>query len=226
MKTFKTLRQIIEAVILTMFPMLFICVADFFIGNSLPAKIFIYFMAYLVSAVAIFCFDKYIGNIKCFRRYKKYEGRWIEIIPGFSRNISICKIYFKDGEYHFDGCNYEPVAGEPVKFQSEKFIISKSNEFFYISESNQKHRPEGFGKVFSISNSDNGFYTANGYFFDVCSTGVQTIHNTKMIKFEEKFYDSCLNIKRSENPKKFSDREIYEHVKEYIENNFNLEVPV
>ena len=31
MKTFKTLRQIIEAAILTMFPMLFICIADFFI---------------------------------------------------------------------------------------------------------------------------------------------------------------------------------------------------
>lgn len=226
MKTFKTLRQIIEAAILTMFPMLFICIADFFIVNSLYAKIFIYFVAYLVSAVAIFCFDKYISNFKCFRKYKNYEGRWIEIIPNFPRTISICKLHFKDGEYHFDGCNYDAESGEPVKFQSEKFILSKNDEFFYISGSNQQHRPEGFGKVFSISNTDMGYYTADGYFFDVCPTGGQTVHNTKMIKFEEKFYDSCLNIKRGENPEKFSDREIYDHVKEYVKKQFNLEVSV
>lgn len=171
----------------------------------------------------LFIYFKVIPRLKFLGVYGKYEGCWIEIIPDFPRSISICRIYYKDGEYHFDGTNYGLDNHDPVKFQSQKIVVSEKDEFFYISKSNQQHLPVGFGKVYCISNSNGEYYTANGYFVDVCSTGDSTMHNTKMIKFEEKFYNSFLVLKPGENPKKFTDKEIYDHVKDYIKSKYKTE---
>ncbi len=189
------------------------------------ANIVLLILSYLISAVVILLFNKQISKAKRYRTYKKYEGKWIEIIPGFSRSISICNLYFRNDGYHFDGANYSGKKGEPVHFKSKRFIENSKNDFYYITKNDSSvERFEGFGKIYALSDSDRGFYVGKGYFFDVSSKGDQKVHKTIMIKFDKRFYDHYLNLRRDENPLKFTDRDIYEHVIDYVEENYNLEV--
>lgn len=226
MKNLTNFKQLVNAMILAVAPMTIISIGRYIIGDDMLTitNIVLTIVAYLISGVCIFLINKLISNIKHFRQHKKYEGKWIEIIPNFSRNISVCKLYFKNDSYHFDGDNYGDDINNPVHFESREFIENKNNGFFYITKSNQIPRPEGFGKVFGISNSDEGFYKANGYFVDVSTEEKPTLHKTIMIKFDSNFYDRCLNLRRDENPENFSSREIYEHVKEYAKKYYNSEV--
>lgn len=229
MSELKNIKQIIVEIIISVLPMTITSIVHLLCGEkiSLGINIGLIIVSYLISAIAIFLFNKHIGKSKRFRTYKKYEGKWIEIIPGFSREISVCTLHFEHDGYHFDGVNYNGRREEPVNFKSKKFITNKKNDFYYITKNDYSvDRFEGFGKVYALSDSDRGFYIGKGYFFDVSSREEQKIHNTIMIKFDERFYDHNLEIKCGEDPSKFTDREIYEHIIDYVKRNYNLEAKV
>lgn len=225
MSEIKTLKQIVQAMILAIVPIIITEVPQLIFGK-IPSILNVPFLliAYIISAVVIFFFNKCIGKFKRFRKYKKYEGKWIEIIPGFPRSISVCNLYFKDNEYHFDGVNYGDLKNESVEFTSKKFIEAGSGEFYYITESNHVRKVEGFGKVFSFKKQHSKLMVAKGYFLDIAEK--ENIHVTKMIKYDENFYNTELKLNRDVHPENFTDREIYDSVKEYVENNYNLEVSI
>lgn len=222
MSKFKTICQVVQSLIFAAVPILTkTCYQKLFAGKlTTELNIIMLIFAYIISAVLIFLFNKYLNRLKCFRIYKNYEGWWIEIIPGFERQISVCSLVYENGEYHFDGVNFARTGVKNVNFTSKKFVDNGKTEFFYITEGSQSHRPEGYGKIHSISNKDEGYYKAHGYFFDVSSKEEQKKHKTIMIKFEKNFYDKYLNIPHGKDPEKFSAREIYECSKEYIENTY------
>ncbi|MBQ3518882.1 MAG: hypothetical protein IJA31_06145 [Clostridia bacterium] len=222
MNKFKILYQVIQSLVFAAVPLLTTISSQKLFGDdfTIGLNIIILIVAYVISAVLIFLVNKYLSRLKCFRLYKNYEGRWIEIIPGFEREISVCSLSYKNGEYHFNGENYASNNAKNVRFTSKKFIDNGETEFFYITEGSQSHRPEGYGKIHFISNKDEGYYKAYGYFFDVSAKDEQKQHKTIMIKFEKSFYDKYLNIPHGKDPEKFSDREIYEYSKEYIEKTY------
>ena len=229
MSEFKNVKQLIVEIIISVVPITITSIIHFVYGEILSFwfNFGLIVLSYLITGIAIFIFNRHIGKSKRYRIYKKYEGKWIEIIPGFSRGISVCHLHFEHDGYRFDGSNYRSPKGEPVNFKSKKFITNKKNDFYYITKNDHSiDRFEGFGKVYALSDSDRGFYVARGYFFDVSSHEEQKIHNTIMIKFDERFYDHYLDIKRDEDPSKFTDREIYEHVIDYVNENYDMEVPV
>jgi len=226
MNKFKILCQVVQSLLLAAVPLLTTKISSIIFGNRFTTEwnIIILIVAYIISAIFIFLFNIYFSRLKYFRIYKKYEGKWIEIIPGFEREISVCTLSYKNGEYHFDGENYANVGIKNVRFTSKKFIENGENEFFYITVGSQSHRPEGYGKIHSISNKDEGYFKAYGYFFDASAKDEHKLHKTVMVKFEKSFYDKYLNIPHGKDPEKFSDREIYECSKEYIKNTYcNLE---
>lgn len=225
MKDIKNIKEVASALIIAVVPIVVFSIASKIIGSEQSAleKSIVNVIAYLLCFIFIYLFNKFIVRIKQFRTFKKYEGRWIEIIPNFSRNISICKLEYKNGKYHFSGDSYGESINRSIHFESREFIEGSNNSFFYISKSNLVPSPEAFGKVFDFSNSDEGFYKASGYFVDVSSEENPTLHKTIMIKFDSDFYDYHLNLSRNKNPEVFSSREVYENVKEYVETHYDME---
>lgn len=228
MKKLDNLQNVAESMILAIIPVLITSLGRTILGDKLLtiANVSILVISYLVSAVCIYYFNKYISKIRYFRQYKEYEGKWVEIIPGFSREIAICTLQFKSDGYHFSGQNYQNSNSIPVTFESSKFIENGKKSFYYIIKCNLNHRPEGYGKISFISKTDEGYYKGNGYFFDVSALDDPEIHNTILIKFDKNFYSKVLKIPEYENPEKFTDRDIYNHVKEYVYENFLSEKKV
>lgn len=215
-------KKIIIDLFIALIPPFIISIGTYFAQRVLLMKnvsisitIILSLLAYVITAIIIF-----IYRTKTNRKYKEYEGRWIEIIPGFSRTISICNIEYKLDGYHFDGVNYDIYNNTHVIFKSKKFIASSSNEFYYITKNeNDLSNVEGYGKVFALSNAATGYYEGQGYFIDVSSGEEQKIQNTFMIKFDEKFYNR-LNIPHGENPDDYTERQVLEHVLEYVKENY------
>lgn len=228
MKNINNVQNVASSMILAVIPVIIISCGKAILGDKFLniANIILMTVSYFISAICIYFFNKHISKIKQFRKYKEYEGRWIEIIPDFSRKISICNLYFNDDGYHFDGFNYQDDIKRPVKFKSQKFIENGEDGFFYITKCDLIHRPEGYGKVSFISRSDEGYYKGKGYFLDVSVVEDPKIHNTIMIKFNSSFCNDCLNLHHYENPNEFSERDIYEHVKEYAKKYYDSEVTV
>ena len=108
MSNFKTIRQVVQSLVFAAVPILTkACYQELFADRlTTESNIIMLIVAYVISAILIFLFNKYLNRLKCFRIYKKYEGQWIEVIPGFERQISVCSLFYKNGEYHFDGVNF------------------------------------------------------------------------------------------------------------------------
>ena len=215
-------KKIINDLLIVFIPPLIITIGTYFAQSVLSLKnvsigitVMLSIIAYIVTAIIIF-----IYRTKTIRKYKEYEGRWIEIIPGFVRPITICHIEYKQDGYHFDGVNYDIKDYSNVKFSSKKFIASSRNEFYYITKNETDLRNvEGYGKVFALSNTANGYYEGQGYFIDVSSGIGQRIQNTYMIKFDEDFYDR-LNIPHGDDPNNYTDRDVLDHVLEYVRSHY------
>lgn len=224
MSEFKNVKELIVESLVSVAPIAIVALFRLWWGKSLSIwiEVGLIVLAYFLTAILVFLFNKYICERKKYRKYKKFEGRWIEIISGFPRYISICHLSFDNEGYHFYGSNYINEKEEPISFTSKKFIPNSEREFYYITKNdNSIERFEGYGKVYAISESCRGFFWAKGYFFDVSSNSEQKIHNTIMIKFDEKFYNNQLkNINRNVDPSKFTDLEVYNCVKDYVNDNY------
>ena len=127
--------------------------------------------------------------------------------------------------YHFDGRNYEIGSTESRDFSSRKLVGHGEKGFFYITKCAEAiNSPEGYGKAFSISNREEGFYKGKGYFFDVTDKESPQIMYTYMFKFEPNFYNNHIKIHPNDNPEKFSDEKIINAVRDYVKDIYNVDV--
>ena len=222
-------KQILNSVIIAIIPVILMMIAERHIPSDLYLnnKYVFNLIIYLISAIIIYLINTHLYKLKIFRDYKKYEGKWVEFIPDYSGEISICELTFTKDGYVYEGKNYRNGFENPLPFSSKEFVCHKKNEFYYVIESStysvDGYNPdEGFGKVVFDSNNTDGFYKGHGYFIDLWPKA-EEIKTTKMIKFDKNFWMNNLNLTNSMNPNKFTDREIYEQMQNYIKNRLEQE---
>ena len=109
------------------------------------------------------------------RKYKEYEGRWIQHIYNFTRPYTICTLEYEEGDYWFYGTNYSNNGGaDNISFNAQVIenihVIKKSdkNSFCFITDAhleiNSTLQARGFGEIeFNKANTHEG----SGYFYDV-----------------------------------------------------------
>lgn len=234
MKEYNRFASFVESAIGATAPTLIIAIVSYLRekeGVQIPLDLSIIIISYVISAVLIYFTNNRIARCRYFRPFKEYEGKWVQIIPGFKREIAVCTLSFdkKDG-YHFTGTNFGKTDRENVEFSSHRFVKNDEGGFFFVTSSNQNNRPEGFGKIHALSKNAKGFYSGVGYFFDVLPNNFTAddlpngfsadVHETIMIKFDEHFYNHYINLYIGEDPRLFTDHEIYEHVKEFVSDNY------
>lgn len=191
MKDYKTFRQYVEPMIIAIVPTAILYFTDdtWKSYEKLRERILVIVVAYILTALIVFAINKIFSRIPVFRKYRKYEGRWIQYIENSDKPIAICTLRFDKEGYHFDGVNFPKNSGEVRQFKSHRFVPNTENSFYYVTNAYEDYKPqkiEGFGKVYGITKQIAGFYEAKGYFFDVSgSSSTQAhvvIHETTLIK--------------------------------------------
>ena len=227
------ISRIFESMTLSIIPAIFTCIFASVNEKNLKFIITSIILEYFVCCTLICIFEKILQRMNFFRPYKGYEGDWIEVIPDFSRPISICKLSYNKDEYHFDGHNYQHNCKDKIDFNSKKFIYNDDKEFYYVLKNNEidnpegsgkVYTPEGYGKVYNIEKNVNGYYEAEGYFLDIGNGKESKIHKTHMIKFDKNFIISKdIRIPFEKKLKQLTAQEIFEYSKTYIIKTYNLE---
>lgn len=127
-----------------------------------------------------------------FRRYRhlgKYEGRWLQIIPGFSRPYSIIDLRYNKElqKYELFGTNFYPGFQDSVHFSAYRFIERTfRNGFYYITNYTSENK-NGLGKLRFVESSYDRLIRADGYFFDASDDTYAEKHNTILIKVDTNF---------------------------------------
>lgn len=148
----------------------------------------------LISAcVAMFAFVLFYGVLplfKCFRPFKKYEGRWIQIIPGSPRPLSVLNFKYKkfEQQYELSGFNFTENYETGVEFVAHKFVRRDHYAGFYYITNHTWEQKNGLGKIGFISNNIDGLTRAEGYFFDASNDDCSRKYDTIMIKCDKKFF--------------------------------------
>lgn len=158
-------------------------------------------------------------RIPCFRKFHKYEGRWIEIIPDFpERPVAICDYIFLTDKYQYKykGTNYNLKNYKSVTFEAEKFITNHNKNGFYYITNETKEKANGFGEITFAGNNIDGLTRAEGYFFDVTNQYQVVKHEVIMIKYDEAYFKK-IGVLSYEDPRKFTNKEIIERSKGIIE---------
>lgn len=213
MNDYKNFKEIVTAMVLSVVPVAVLSIAKAFCGEKLlsSVNIIVTILAYIISAIILYFINKYAFKLRCFRKYKKFEGKWIEIIPGFSRELSVCEFTYKNGSYHFNGENFLNEI-KSVKFNSID-VVEHDNYFYYITDSTETERYEGLGKVCFHNNYGKGIKTANGYFVDVNTSKDKKINETYMFKFDDDFCQEHLKHLHLSNINDMRNVDIYKLVK-------------
>lgn len=210
----KLVDKFIKSFVLAFVPSVIIALLNFLkTPNVSTFQIVISFMlAYFVNCVLIFYTEKLWLRFKPFRKYHLYEGIWIEIIPDFSRKISICKLEFKKSTYCFWGENFKDDL-ESVHFESIG-MIENDDTIYYVTDTTETSKYEGLGRIcFHKNNSKKNICTANGYFIDAKTSTVPLICQTFMIKIDQSFCELYLKDYRYKDIKKKSMKEIYKLIR-------------
>ncbi len=145
----------------------------------------------IITIFSIIILHNILPKIKFFRPFKKYEGRWLQIIPELTqRPISIIDFNYdsKIRNYKMKGFNFTKDFKNGVGFSAHKFIERDYHDgFYYITNHTAEHK-NGLGKIGFLETNYDGLIRAEGYFFDsaggeVCSRKYHTI----MIKCDKNF---------------------------------------
>jgi len=135
------------------------------------------------------------------RKYKEYEGIWIQYIPRFSRAYAVCELKYKDGRYYFNGFNYFVNETAPIRFDSQVFSSHmteiSSESFYFITDAHQTghlvQRINGFGEVSFLDSNQTGAHDGEGYFYDVASakgeTDDEALQEFIMVKHDKYLYE-------------------------------------
>lgn len=170
-----------------------------------------------VMALIINVFIEYnLLHIKFLRKYSKYEGKWIEIIPEFNgKSITVCHIEYnyKNNIYKFYGKNYYDGEKQGTDFISEKLIID-NNGFYYVTNP-LKDKINCFGEVIFNKNNVDGLIRADGYFYDIKNNSFSGMNETIMIKCNKSFCKK-INFHSYKTFKKFTDIQIINNSKDFL----------
>ena len=226
LKDKKILYTLIESAVIALIPTLISPIIQSLIqGDTLPElktlfvnNLFILFIiSFSISFIFILILLELVQKLPFFRAYRQYEGKWVEYLRDKPEApIAVCTLHYSRGEYHFDGTNFSDQHDEIVRFKSVKFMGDGDDGFYYVTQGNQTYFIRGFGSIFSLSKGSEGFYEGNGFFFDVSDINETLVRHMELFKFDKKFWKQHLKLTRSQKPKKFSDREIYDYTKEYV----------
>ena len=130
--------------------------------------------------------------VKPFRAYKKYEGRWLQIIPDLKhRPYSIIDFKFNRRLYRYElhGVNfYEDISGG-LNFDAYKFLEKNSKDGFYYITNQTVEFKNGLGKIAFVQNQYDDLIRAEGYFFDSSNDAYSKKYNTIIIKCDKCFYE-------------------------------------
>lgn len=176
-------------------------------------------IACIIALVIDAAIEYNLYRIPCFRKFHKYEGKWIEIIPDFpERPVAVCDYVFLTDKYQYKykGTNYNLENYRAVTFEAEKFIINHNKNGFYYITNETKEKANGFGEITFTGNNIDGLTRAEGYFFDVSNRSQVIKHEVVMIKYDEAYFKK-LGVSNYEDPEKFTNKEIIERSKEIIE---------
>lgn len=125
-----------------------------------------------------------------FRPFRKYEGRWLQIIPDFDeRPVSVFDFNFnyETKSYVLRGVNFYTDNDGYVPFSAYKFIERDFHEgFYYITNFTLEHK-NGLGKIGFLETDYDGLIRAEGYFFDAGNEVSSKKYHTIMIKCDEMF---------------------------------------
>lgn len=143
-----------------------------------------------VSLIAFAIFYYVFPLIKWFRPFRKYEGRWIQIIPNSPRPLAIVNFKYKKSEkqYELSGFNFTPDCETGVEFVAHKFVRRDHYAGFYYITNHTWEQKNGLGKIGFISNNIDGLTRAEGYFFDASNDSCSQKYETIMIKCDKKFF--------------------------------------
>lgn len=174
--------------------------------------------------------EKNINYSKNCGKFKKYEGLWLEIIFDFpERPVALCRLSYDETScsYELQGHNYHyNDHTKDVDFESDIIISSseKRDAFYYITHPTIMEGTTGFGKINFLKMKQDGLSVAEGYFVDVSNSGtkVDSAKKTKMIKCDKKFFEH-INLKNTK-IHNVNDSTIIKHLKDYLKNNYNIEV--
>lgn len=179
--------------------------------------------------------EKTVSNIKNKKnsdKFQKYIGRWIEIILNFpERPVAICSFSYdkKEQKYELQGHNYHYCQRTKDVYFESNFIINdleRKNAFYYITNPTIVDNTTGFGKINFLKRQQNGLTIAEGYFIDA-SNGQTTeiLRQTKMIKCNKNFLN-FLGVSTNKSINKINDNEIIKYSKNYLEENYGIEVTI
>ena len=160
---------------------------------------------YIITIVFVFLLNICIfENSRFFRRYRKFEGKWLQITPGFIRPITICTLEYMNGQYHFHGDSYhiskDGTIDAHIPFFSHRFIEDTDSSFCYVTnaEDNGTYRKiEGFGRVYNLSQDGQQPHTASGFFFDTTIdilSAAPSMHYTKMIQLTKESIQTVFGL--------------------------------
>lgn len=214
MKKKKYIIDILTALIISILPLAITEIVSklFSVNNNKGISIIIIVISYLLCAIIVYLINLLFPKLMFLRKYRKIEGLWIEWIPNFSRHITICKLYFKNGEYHFEGKNYKN-SNEAVGFKS--IMISDYEEkLFYVTDITQAVDYEGFGKMKFEPFVRNNTMQGTGYFIDVKGNTPPAIVETEMMKIDKCFCNKYLKGVDFNKLNKMDYDDIYDVVKD------------
>lgn len=166
------------------------------------------------------------------RKFKNYEGLWLEIIFDFpERPVALCRLSYDEetDSYELQGHNYHYCDhSKDVDFESNLIMHSseKRNSFHYITHPTIMAGTTGFGKINFLKMKQDGLTVAEGYFVDISNSGdsVSGVQKTKMIKCDRRFFE-LINLKIS-SIHSIDNSTIIKHLSEYLKTNYNIEVKI
>lgn len=130
----------------------------------------------------------YLPKWERFRPFRKYEGRWLQIIPELpERPISVFDFNYnyQMKSYVLKGVNFYKGNKNCIPFSAYKFIERDFHDgFYYITNYTLEHK-NGLGKIGFIETDYDGLVRAEGYFFDASNEGNSKKYHTIMIKCDE-----------------------------------------
>lgn len=185
-----------------------------------------FFSALISAVVAIIAFVIFyyvLPLFNWFRPFRKYEGRWIQIIPNSPRPLSIVNFKYKkwEQEYELSGFNFTEDCETGIEFVAHKFIKRDHYAGFYYITDYTWEQKNGLGKIGFISNNIDGLTRAEGYFFDASNDSCSKKYDTIMIKCDKKFFRFVNPTLCDAEFKKFPEKTVAEMSLDFVQKEIN-----
>lgn len=158
----------------------------------------VWFAPYITISSALSMLLSYIifyavlPRIKYFRELRKYEGRWLQIIPDLKeRPCAIIDFTYNKAslKYELIGFNFTKDLKSGVEFKAYKFVERTFRDGFYFITNQTSEHKNGLGKIAFIKSNRDNLTRAIGYFFDSSSDTCSIKYETILIKCDDRFFE-------------------------------------